>query len=1060
MASTDSVDSYNRNKKIHRIDTSATQGTFEETVENSGEVSEPEEDAAETPTEMVNEDNDGEMEDDNDGDQVTEPPEGAEESEDPMANLSLSDIINSTIEIVTKKVKDRSDEGTSETGDAGDGESGEWESEKGRLSVISTTVPVSLCDSVNIENKGNLNNENCTSKDDDSFDDENKEEHLSVNNEVNDDNDNKNENEVLDNESRTSDTKNVSENESKSVESDFLSLGLLSSIKITRIGSSSDSKTDNDKSESEIVSEKQQSDKDNSDDELDATKSNPYKFTQISIKRIEKEAENSSNSEAENVDDSSHEIKKLSSIDITPSNLISNKNDSDINGENRTSLNEQLRENESTVEKVDNKDDKVYEDDRDEDDDEDDNALKIDDKDVSDDEMETNDDASNLCLPGITITKTYEEHPSHHKKQSNNLTDSDSESNKCNETKNNDNENQRIKKQENDRNADNENIENKKEANFIMRGSCIIQKLNVDENSTKTDNKDDENNHSKNESPKKSNPENEKSDNDESDDESFMRKLVNQIQSNSKSDESNNDEKSAKSHSGELTEDVDSIKFGEVTIKSIRRADLEPSEGPKNLTGKAVDSEIDKRPKSSDFGSLTIKPAFSDSNKDQAVDKVALSVKKEVIEDEPKKENSTLNKSDNVIRDNHTLESNNSLQEAVKLVQNIGNIAIKRLEHTSGNDKITVSISHEHTGGKTSKNDSENNNKDDSKSSERSNESPLTNIGSSISIRRATEKDQEREKAKMPSGVDTTRLSPSISIIPVSTGAEKTKPKNTMSPSPRTSTPQSSNTTPTTSTKTSNSTPPVTSSSSHNSNSNNIPPPPPLSHAQQNSTSTPRANMYSSNMPGMTVGTNRAVPSIGSPNMRMIAPAPSMMIGGRMPGAPRHLPPEAGYLSSELHKHSHKLAEIMRATLEEVLVNLVGSGTAEAKLAALQLELERSNWRHQQEIAEVRHNADVMLVEMRANLEAEKQRAVEEVRRNMDQQLGEVRRQMERQMTERIAEVRRQMETEKQRAIDETKKKQWCASCGKEALFFCCWNTSYCDYPCQVNNKFSQNIFF
>ena len=24
-----------------------------------------------------------------------------------------------------------------------------------------------------------------------------------------------------------------------------------------------------------------------------------------------------------------------------------------------------------------------------------------------------------------------------------------------------------------------------------------------------------------------------------------------------------------------------------------------------------------------------------------------------------------------------------------------------------------------------------------------------------------------------------------------------------------------------------------------------------------------------------------------------------------------------------------------------------------------------------------------------------------------------------------------------------------CAQCGKEAIFYCCWNTSYCDYPCQ-----------
>merc|ERR1712071_535972 len=37
----------------------------------------------------------------------------------------------------------------------------------------------------------------------------------------------------------------------------------------------------------------------------------------------------------------------------------------------------------------------------------------------------------------------------------------------------------------------------------------------------------------------------------------------------------------------------------------------------------------------------------------------------------------------------------------------------------------------------------------------------------------------------------------------------------------------------------------------------------------------------------------------------------------------------------------------------------------------------------------------------------------------------------------------------KERAVDEAKKKQWCAQCGQEAIFYCCWNTAYCDYPCQ-----------
>lgn len=39
-----------------------------------------------------------------------------------------------------------------------------------------------------------------------------------------------------------------------------------------------------------------------------------------------------------------------------------------------------------------------------------------------------------------------------------------------------------------------------------------------------------------------------------------------------------------------------------------------------------------------------------------------------------------------------------------------------------------------------------------------------------------------------------------------------------------------------------------------------------------------------------------------------------------------------------------------------------------------------------------------------------------------------------------------------------------CANCFKEAQFYCCWNTSYCDFPCQRNHwpshmsKCTQNI--
>merc|ERR1719225_2518463 len=71
----------------------------------------------------------------------------------------------------------------------------------------------------------------------------------------------------------------------------------------------------------------------------------------------------------------------------------------------------------------------------------------------------------------------------------------------------------------------------------------------------------------------------------------------------------------------------------------------------------------------------------------------------------------------------------------------------------------------------------------------------------------------------------------------------------------------------------------------------------------------------------------------------------------------------------------------------------------------------------------MKQNVDMMLKDMKTNLEKETQRSIEQ--------------------------IKKQSEAEKQKAITETKKKQWCAMCSKEAIFYCCWNTSYCDYPCQ-----------
>lgn len=139
-------------------------------------------------------------------------------------------------------------------------------------------------------------------------------------------------------------------------------------------------------------------------------------------------------------------------------------------------------------------------------------------------------------------------------------------------------------------------------------------------------------------------------------------------------------------------------------------------------------------------------------------------------------------------------------------------------------------------------------------------------------------------------------------------------------------------------------------------------------------------------------------------------------------------PPEAGPLSAQLHNGAQELARRMAQLMEEALREAANSqddlaDNHQATVHFLQLQIERMRWQHQQQLAELKHNMDLTLKEMRASLEAEQLRAVEE--------------------------TRREAEEERLRSVEETKRKQWCALCGNEALFYCCWNTAYCDYPCQ-----------
>ena len=118
------------------------------------------------------------------------------------------------------------------------------------------------------------------------------------------------------------------------------------------------------------------------------------------------------------------------------------------------------------------------------------------------------------------------------------------------------------------------------------------------------------------------------------------------------------------------------------------------------------------------------------------------------------------------------------------------------------------------------------------------------------------------------------------------------------------------------------------------------------------------------------------------------------------------------------------MADFFRSVIEDTLSDMsMNSNSFEAKIKLLELENEKLKYSHSKEIADLKTNTDLILCEMKKSLENEKTRITNE--------------------------IRKQCELERIRAIEETKKKQWCSKCGKEAQLYCCWNTSYCDYSCQ-----------
>ncbi|XP_071193297.1 MYND-type zinc finger-containing chromatin reader ZMYND8-like isoform X8 [Salvelinus alpinus] len=155
-----------------------------------------------------------------------------------------------------------------------------------------------------------------------------------------------------------------------------------------------------------------------------------------------------------------------------------------------------------------------------------------------------------------------------------------------------------------------------------------------------------------------------------------------------------------------------------------------------------------------------------------------------------------------------------------------------------------------------------------------------------------------------------------------------------------------------------------------------------------------------------------AAPGVGS--------GPSTSMAGDF-----QIPTASADVAADIAKYTNKIVDAIKGTMTELYTELSKStsGNTIAEIRRLRIEIEKLQWLHQQELSEMKHNLELTMAEMRQSLEQERERL--------------------------MAEVKKQTEVEKQQVVDETKKKQWCANCRKEAIFYCCWNTSYCDYPCQ-----------
>uniref|UniRef100_A0AAQ4Q9J6 Zinc finger MYND-type containing 11 n=1 Tax=Gasterosteus aculeatus aculeatus TaxID=481459 RepID=A0AAQ4Q9J6_GASAC len=89
------------------------------------------------------------------------------------------------------------------------------------------------------------------------------------------------------------------------------------------------------------------------------------------------------------------------------------------------------------------------------------------------------------------------------------------------------------------------------------------------------------------------------------------------------------------------------------------------------------------------------------------------------------------------------------------------------------------------------------------------------------------------------------------------------------------------------------------------------------------------------------------------------------------------------------------------------------------------------------------------LEKLRAEMEEEKRQAVSKAVAGAQAEMERKCKQVKEKCKEELVEEVKKVVAQNKQLMSQTKKKQWCYNCEEEAMYHCCWNTSYCSIKCQ-----------